>query len=230
MRSASPKPSSTSAHINFRNFLRARNLDYEARTVIRREISAAGKSRAFINDTPVTLDVPPKDHVAADGRHSQHETLELGSRSFQLNLIDAYAGNQKLLEQYEAQWLAYTTASQEYQILVAESNALKQEADFVKFQLDELVKASFIEGEQESLESDLKIQEHAEEIKGKLIHVIKALGTSEYSVSTLLGDIRNQLNTISAYSASYQALHKRVESLKIELDDISKRSKVKTRM
>ncbi|MEI9918246.1 MAG: DNA repair protein RecN [Bacteroidota bacterium] len=201
---------------------KSEDLDYEARTVIRREISAAGKSRAFINDTPVTLDVLRKITSRLMDIHSQHETLELGSRSFQLNLIDSYAGNQKILEQYEAQWLAYTTANQEYQALLAESNALKQDADFVKFQLDELVKASFNAGEQETLESELKIQEHAEEIKGKLVHVIRALGTSEYAVSTLLADVRAQLNVISGYSAAYQTLHKRIESLKIELDDILK--------
>lgn len=201
---------------------KSEDLDYEPRTVIRREISANGKSRAFINDTPVTLDVLRKITSRLMDVHSQHETLELGSRTFQLNLIDSYAGNQKLLEQYEAQWLAFTTAKQEYENLLAESNALKQEADFVKFQLDELTKASFAEGEQETLESDLKIQENAEEIKSKLNHVIQALGSSEYAVSTLLADARTQLNAISSYSASYQTLHKRIESLKIELDDILK--------
>jgi len=201
---------------------KSEDLDYEPRTVIRREISAAGKSRAFINDTPVTLDVLRKITSRLMDVHSQHETLELGSRSFQLNLIDSYSGNQKLLEQYEVQWLAYTTTKQEYDNLLAEASALKQEADFVKFQLDELVKASFAEGEQEKLESELKIQENAEEIKGKLNHVIEALGTSEYAVSTSLADARNQLNSLSSYSTSYHTLHKRIESLKIELDDILK--------
>lgn len=201
---------------------KAEDLDYDAHTVIRREISANGKSRAFINDSPVTLDVLRKITSRLMDVHSQHETLELGSRTFQLHLIDSYAGNQKLLEQYEAQWIAYTTAKQEYESLLSESNALKQEADFVKFQLDELTKAAFGEGEQETLESELKIQENAEEIKSKLNHVIQALGTSEYAVSTLLADARTQLNAISSYSASYQALHKRIESLKIELDDVLK--------
>jgi len=201
---------------------KAEDLDYETRTVIRREISANGKSRAFINDTPVTLEVLRKITSRLMDVHSQHETLELGSRTFQLGLIDAFAGNQKLLEQYEAQWLAFTTAKQEYETLLAESNALKQEADFVKFQLEELTKADFKEGEQESLESELKIQENAEEIKNKLNHVIRALGTSEYSVSTLLADARTQLNALSSYSSSYQALHQRIESLKIELDDVLK--------
>ncbi|HZY82350.1 MAG TPA: DNA repair protein RecN [Cyclobacteriaceae bacterium] len=210
------------AAYKLQSLFKSEDLDYEGRTVIRREISANGKSRAFINDTPVTLEVLRRITSRLMDVHSQHETLELGSRLFQLNLIDSFAGNQKLLEQYEAQWLAFTTAKQEYEDLLAESNALKQEADFVKFQLDELVKASFAEGEQESLESELKIQENAEEIKSKLNFVIQALGTNEYSVSSILGDVRNQLNVISSFSSSYQTLFKRIESLKIELDDILK--------
>jgi DNA repair protein RecN (Recombination protein N) len=201
---------------------KSEDLDYETRTVIRREISANGKSRAFINDTPVTLDVLRRIMSRLMDVHSQHETLELGSRSFQLKLIDAFAGNQKIVEQYEAQWIAFTNAKQEYNDLFAEANALKQEADFVKFQYDELVKASFAEGEQEKLESELKIQEHAEEIKSKLNFAIQALGTSEYSVSTMMGEVRNHMNALSSYSSSYQSLFKRVESLKIELDDILK--------
>jgi DNA repair protein RecN (Recombination protein N) len=198
------------------------DLDYEPRTVIRREISANGKSRAFINDTPVTLEVLRRITSRLMDVHSQHETLELGSRSFQLKLIDAYGGNQKVLEQYESQWLAFTTTKQEYEDLLAESNALKQEADYVKFQLDELLKASFAEGEQETLESELKVQENAEEIKSKLNFSVQALGTSEYSVSTMLGEVRNHLNAISSFAPAYQALFTRIESLKIELDDILK--------
>lgn len=208
------------ASYRLQSLFKSEDLDYEARTVIRREISANGKSRAFINDTPVTLDVLRKITSRLMDVHSQHETLELGSKGFQLKLIDAYAGNQKLLEQYEAQWLTFISTKKEYDDLLAEANALKQEADFVKFQLDELVKASFAEGEQESLESELKIQEHAEEIKSKLNNAIRALGTSEYAVSTLLADVRSQLNSIASFSSNYQTLNKRVESLKIELDDI----------
>lgn len=210
------------APYKLQKLFKSEDLDYDARTVIRREISANGKSRAFINDTPVTLEVLRRVTSRLMDVHSQHETLELGSRAFQLNLIDSFAGNQKIIDQYEAHWTAFITAKQEYEDLLAESNALKQEADFVKFQLDELVKASFAEGEQETLESELKIQENAEEIKSKLNFAIQALGTSEYPVSTILGDVRNHLNAISSFAPSYQALLKRIESLKIELDDILK--------
>ncbi len=204
---------------------KSEDLDYEARTVIRREISANGKSRAFINDTPVTLDVLRRVTSRLMDVHSQHETLELatlelGSRTFQLKLIDSYAGNQKLVDQYEEQWQLFTEARREYETLLAESNALKQEADFVRFQLNELVKAGLKDGEQEKLESELKIQENAGDIKSRLNHVINALGTSEYSVSSVLSELRNQLHAIASFSPSYQNLFNRIESVRIELDDI----------
>ncbi len=199
---------------------KSEDLDYDAKTVIRREINANGKSRAFINDTPVTLDVLRRITSRLMDIHSQHETLELGSNTFQLHLIDSYAGNQKLLDQYAEQYDAWLKAKKEYETLSAEAEALKQEADFVKFQLDELQKVSLVDGEQEKLESELKIQEHAEDIKSKLNQSVQALGSSEYSITTSLAEVRGWLHTIATYSSKYQALHDRIESVRIELADI----------
>lgn len=199
---------------------KSEDLDYDAKTVIRREINANGKSRAFINDTPVTLDVLRRITSRLMDIHSQHETLELGSNTFQLHLIDSYAGNQKLLDQYAEQYDAWLKAKKEYETLSAEAEALKQEADFVKFQLDELQKVSLVDGEQEKLESELKIQEHAEDIKSKLNQSVQALGSSEYSITTSLAEVRGWLHTIATYSSKYKALHDRIESVRIELADI----------
>lgn len=199
---------------------KSEDLDYDPKTVIRREINANGKSRAFINDTPVTLDVLRRITSRLMDIHSQHETLELGSNIFQLQLIDAYAGNQKLLEQYSEQYDAWLLAKKGYESLAAEAEALKQEADFVTFQLDELQKVALVEGEQEKLESELKIQEHAEDIKGKLNQAMQALGANDYSATTSLGEVRALLHTIAGYSPKYQSLHDRVESVRIELADI----------
>ncbi|MBK5279651.1 MAG: DNA repair protein RecN [Bacteroidia bacterium] len=195
-------------------------LDYETQTVIRREIGSNGKSRAFINDTPVTLETMKKIGLRLMDVHSQHETLELGNRSFQLRLIDAFAGNQKLLLEYQAIWKNYNEAKVEYETLVSESKKLAQEADFVTFQLDELKKADLKESEQEKLESDLKVMENAEDIKTRFNLVIEQLGHSEFSVDSVLAEVRTQLNTVAAYSEAYAQLLKRIESLKIELDDI----------
>jgi len=195
-------------------------LDYETQTVIRREIASNGKSRAFINDTPVTLETMKRIGLRLMDVHSQHETLELGNRFFQLRLIDAYAGNQKLLLEYQANWKAFSTAKAEYDSLVQEAKTLSQEADFVKFQLDELNKADLNEGEQEKLESELKVMENAEDIKLRFNQLISQLGQSEFSVSSVLAEARNQLHAIASYSPLYTELQKRIESVKIELDDI----------
>jgi DNA repair protein RecN (Recombination protein N) len=195
-------------------------LDYDTQTVIRREITSNGKSRAFINDTPVTLETMKRIGLRLMDVHSQHETLELGNRFFQLRLIDAYAGNQKLLLDYQATWKNFTAAKTEYEALVQEAKTLSQEADFVKFQLDELNKADLKAGEQEKLESELKVMENAEDIKLRFNQLISQLGQSEFSVSSILGETRNQLHAIASYSSHYAELQKRIESVKIELDDI----------
>jgi DNA repair protein RecN (Recombination protein N) len=196
------------------------NLDYDKQTVIRREISANGKSRAFINDTPVTLDVMRKIGSRLMDIHSQHETLELGTKSFQLGLIDSFASNTIIRNSYLTAWKKFTDAKNEFEKLKEESVALKKESDFISFQLVELTKADLKEGELEKLESDLKIQEHAEEIKIQFNAIIEQLGRSEFSVSTTLAAVRNQLQSIASYSPDYTQLLQRLESARIELDDI----------
>lgn len=203
-----------------KSLFESEDLDYETHTVIRREISPGGKSRAFINDTPVTLDVMRKIGNRLMDVHSQHETLELGSRSFQLELIDAFANNEKVKSSYAQSWKTFTKAKSIYDELLAESSTLKQEADFVRFQLEELVKLDLRENEQEKLESELKISEHAEEIKTKLNQIINQFGQSEFSVTSSVSEIKSQLQTITSYSSVYQNLFQRIESLRLEANDI----------
>lgn len=197
------------------------NLDYENHTVIRREISPAGKSRAFINDTPVTLEVMRKIGSRLMDIHSQHETLELGRQQFQLELIDAFAESASLKEEYRQAWRDFIGASQSYDDLLAEANALRQESDFVKFQLDELSKASLTEGEQEKLEGELSVLEHAEEIKSKLTTILQQLDQSEFSVNASLASVKNDFQSITSYSNEYAQLFERLESARIELNDIA---------
>jgi len=205
---------------SLKELFESENLDFENHTVIRREISPAGKSRAFINDTPVTLEVMRKIGSRLMDIHSQHETLELGTKSFQLNLIDSFASNIRLRETYSQHWKIFIEAQQAYTELKDESVALKKESDFISFQLDELVKADLKEGELEKLESDLKILEHAEEIKTQFNAIIQQLERSDYSVSSVLSAVRNQLQSIASYSPNYNHLLQRLESARIELDDI----------
>lgn len=203
-----------------KDLFESENLDYDKQTVIRREISTNGKSRAFINDTPVTLDVMRKIGSRLMDIHSQHETLELGTKSFQLGLIDSFASNGVLRDSYLTAWKKFTTAKDEFEKLKEESVALKKEADFISFQLVELIKADLKEGELEKLESDLKIQEHAEEIKIQFNAIIEQLGRAEFSVNTSLATVRAQLQSIASYSPDYTQLLQRLESARIELDDI----------
>ncbi len=203
-----------------KSFFKAEDLDYDDTTVIRREISPGGKSRAFINDTPVTLDVMKKLGNLLMDVHSQHETLQLGNQDFQLRLIDAYGDNQKLLEQYAGAWKKFVQSKKAYETLVSEADTLRQEAAYINFQLDELVKADFERGEQEKIESGLKIMEHAEDITSRLSLTIDILNRSEISARSLISEARTHLQVISGYSQQYETLKQRVESVLIEVDDI----------
>lgn len=196
------------------------DLDYDDQTVIRREISQGGKSRAFINDTPVTLEVMRKIGSLLMDIHSQHETLQLGTHSFQLQLIDAYADNQTLRDQYQLAWSSFLKSKKEYETLNSQAETLRKEADYTKFQLTELLDANLIEGEQENLESELKIMEHAEEIKNRFNAILQLLDQSEYAAGKSLSDAKTNLQAISSYSQAYEALYKRIESLRIELEDV----------
>ncbi|MFN7188479.1 MAG: AAA family ATPase, partial [Cyclobacteriaceae bacterium] len=148
------------------------DLEYDDETIIRREINPAGKSRAFINDLPVTLDILRQVGQRLMDIHSQHETLELGKQTFQLELLDAYAGNQKITEAYELAWREFQHARAELSRWEADAARLKAEADYVNFQLTELTQAQLEEGEQGRLEEEQKVLEHAEEIKQRLVSVL----------------------------------------------------------
>lgn len=202
------------------DLFQSEDLDYSDVTTLRREISPGGKSRAFINDTPVTLDVMRKIGSRLMDIHSQHETLELASKSFQLEVIDSYAGNEVFKESYKQVWKEFQAAQKEYDLLLQESEALKLESDFVLFQLDELTKAALQEGELEQLEASLKIMEHAEEIKSHFNAIIDQLDRSDYSVNATLAAIRGQFQQIASYSETYEQLLQRFESARIELSDI----------
>ncbi len=196
------------------------DLDYEDQAVIRREISPGGKSRAFINDTPVTLEVMRRLGNLLMDIHSQHETLELGNQSFQLQLIDAYAENQTIRAAYRQAWTTFLEAKKQFSQLKNEADILRQEADYTNFQLEELSKAGLTENEQESLEKELKIMEHAAEIKSRFHAIMELLNESELSAHNAIAEVRNHLLAIASYSSPYETLYQRLESLRLELEDI----------
>ena len=200
---------------------KSEDLDYDDSTVIRRELSPGGKSRAFINDTPVTLEVMKRIGDQLMDIHSQHETLLLGQHSFQLKLVDAYAANHSLLESYNEQWNNYIKSKKDYDTLMADAETLRQEADYIRFQLEELSKLQLEESEQESLESELKIMEHSGEIKSRFQSVLDLINNSEYASRNSLAEARNHLQNVSTFSSNYANLFQRLESVIIELDDLA---------
>jgi len=208
------------ADYDLRSLFDTQDLDYSDQTVIRREISPGGKSRAFINDTPVTLEVMRAIGSRLMDVHSQHETLELGSRRFQRNLIDSYAGNANTLREYQEDWTEFQDSRKAFQQLAAESDKLKAEYDFIHFQLDELQKAGFQTGEQERLESDLKVGEHAEDIKSRLSQVVSLLGDAEGSSLQRIDQALALLQPVRDLSPALTQLATRLDGTRIELKDI----------
>ena len=202
-------------------FFREADLDYADETVLRREISPGGKSRAFVNDTPVTLETMRSLGNRLMDIHSQHETLELGNQSFQLQLIDAYAENQTIRDVYGQAWSAFQEAKKKHEQLTREATSLREEADYITFQLDELNKAAFEANEQEDLEREIRIMEHAEEIKSRFNSILQILTASEFSTQRSLSDVRSHLQAISSWSSNYETLLNRFESVRLELEDIT---------
>ena len=200
---------------------KAEDLDYDNSTVIRRELSPGGKSRAFINDTPVTLEVMKRVGDLLMDIHSQHETLLLGQHSFQLKLVDAYASNQSLREQYNELWSVYLKSKKDFENLSAEAETLRQEADYTRYQLEELSKLELEESEQDSMESELKIMEHSGEIKSRFQSVLDLINNAEFASRNSLVEARNHLQNVSSYSSTYAHLFERLNSVIIELDDLT---------
>lgn len=196
-------------------------LEYDDDTIIRREINPAGKSRAFINDLPVTLDILRQVGQRLMDIHSQHETLELGTQTFQLELLDAFAGNQTITEAYELAWREFQHARAELSQWEADAARLKAEAEYVNFQLTELTQAQLEEGEQGRLEEEQKVLEHAEEIKQRLVSVLARLSESDDAVANQLAEVRADLSAIAPFSEAYQKLLDRFNTVRLELADIA---------
>jgi DNA repair protein RecN (Recombination protein N) len=204
------------------SFFEEADIEYDQDCIIRREISASGKSRAFINDTPVNLEILKKWGGSLVDVHSQHETLLLGNAHFQISILDAFAGNKKNLEEYRTLFKKYKAIQQEYETLLSKAGAEKKLLDYNSFLLHELTEASLEKGEQESGEELLKILENAEHIKSKLnmAYTILSEGTEPDLIGQLL-EARKQLDPISNLSSQYESLRARIQSALIELKDIA---------
>jgi DNA repair protein RecN (Recombination protein N) len=204
-----------------RQFLSEHELDEGNNVIIRREISAEGKSRAFINDTPVNLQQLRELGELLVDVHSQHETLLLSKSDFQRSVVDAFAGLQTELQTYREQYRSWMEAVGELSDLVAQEQRALSEKDFLGFQYRELEEAALKSGELPALEAELRALTHSGEISGTLAATAAALESGEDAVVGPLGTLAQGLNNIARYDERIQELAQRLRSCLIELKDIS---------
>jgi len=207
---------------HLRSIFEAEELDYEVNCLIRREILPSGKSRAFINDTPVTLETLRTIAGQLMDIHSQHDSIQLGSNEYQLSIVDTFAQTQDLLSNYQEKYRLFQRLQLAYQRMEQEAAQNQKEFDYNSFLLHELQGAQLRHQEQEELEQELAILENAEEVKVKLLNSLQLIEQAgEASILALLSDVKVALQGISTFSQTYRDYISRVDSCLIELKDIA---------
>jgi len=202
------------------DFFEANDLDYEAKTFIRREILPSGKSRAFVNDTPVNLSVLNALKSKLMDIHSQHQTLQLSDSDFQFSVIDALAKNEKRIASYKRGVKKYNALQRELKALLDNQEVAKQQYEYNLHLFNELEEAKLQADEQVGLEEKLDKLNNVEEIKMNLSEALQVSVQDEVGLQSLLHGLTSNLQKISSFSKEYEALSNRVSSIKIELDDI----------
>lgn len=206
---------------NVLDFLQANDLDTHQELVIRREIAPNGKSRAFINDTPASLQQLKELTSLLVDLHQQFDTLTLGDNDFQRTVIDALASNQTVLQQYQYSFQQWQIVKKELEELEQQKINFQKEFDYHQFLFEELNEQSFKENELEEIEAELQLLSHAEGIKSVLSKVNNDLESGDHPILPLFKQWINQLNSISPYHSGIESLTQRLESAHIELQDIT---------
>jgi DNA repair protein RecN (Recombination protein N) len=201
-------------------FFELQDLDFDSTCIIRREISPNGKSRTFINDTPVLLDTLKTLGERLVDVHSQHDTLQLASGAFQLGLIDAYSQSKNELEAYRIAFKTFKSTQKKRTELANRATELKKEADFNAFQLEELHVLVLRVGEQSELESSQQILENAEEIKLRINEILQLLQDDQLGVMNAIDQINQGMQQLSKLAYVFDPLRARFQSLMLELRDI----------
>ena len=202
-------------------FFKEQELDYDDLTILRREITPSGKSRAFINDTPVTLKVLQDLALRLIDIHSQHQNLELGNHSFQLDLVDLVAKNSTLLRDYSQ--LFQTLCAQRKQLSKLQETAAKSRADldYFQFQFQQLEDACLKETEQEELEAEQGTLEHAEEIKLIFGQLTDELENEGSGILLRMKESLNQIGKLTPFMIEAAQLKERLESCYLEMKDLA---------
>lgn len=201
-------------------FFEKEDLDYEKQSIIRREILPSGKSRAFINDTPVKVTSLQKLGNYLIDIHSQHETLSLGNAEYQFNVIDTIAKNESLILQYKNELREFKLLQKRFEELKEAQSQAAKEYDYNVFLLNELEEANLKEGMLEELEERYEELNNVEELTENLSEAINLLQQEELGCLDKLKDVRANLSRIAGFSANYESFHQRVQSVIIELDDV----------
>ena len=204
-----------------KSFLRENELDVEEELVLRREIGTNGKSRAFVNDTPVNLSQLQQLSSLLVDLHQQLDTLEIGESDFQREVIDALAGNSDLLSIYQSLFYQWQLVNSEAEELKKQKLQFDKEADYNQFQYNELEEAGFKESELENIDAELKMLSNAEGIKGALNKVYFDLEESDNPVVPQIKSLSNQLNAYQSFHPDLPVLVQRLQSSQIELQDIA---------
>jgi DNA repair protein RecN (Recombination protein N) len=204
----------------FKKFFIENDLDYEHQTIIRREILPSGKSRAFINDVPVTLDVLKELSSQLIDIHSQFETSNLFSSEYQFKIIDGISGNKELLEEYQKEFSDFQSMKlqlKKYKTQLSESN---KESDYKSFLLNELEEIDLDTIDFEELQNQLSVQENAEMISENLAQVLSRFHQEEVGILSFFNEAKNKISKIAEVSNSFSELDERLETSFVELKDI----------
>jgi len=203
------------------SFFEENDIDFEQETIIRREILPSGKSRAFINDTPTTLQVLQTLSEKLIDVHSQHQTLQLSDVSFQFKIIDALAKTSAKIESYKRGLKLYNQLIKELNELKKNQELVKEQYEYNLHLFEELVKSNLQVDEQEVVEQSLDKLNNIEEIKLNLSEAQEIAFNEEIGLKSILNSITNKLNVIAEFSDEYKAMYDRILSVKIEFDDIA---------
>ena len=206
---------------NMRLFFDAHDLDFEPQTIIRREILPGGKSRAFINDVPVTLDILKQLASQLIDIHSQFETSNLFTEEFQFGILDGMAKNADILNAYQATYNDYQRTRKEIVDLQASLLDINREADYKNFLLAELTEADLDNLDFENLQQQLKTQENADQISELLAQSISKLTAEDVGILTNLSDVKSKIAKLQELSPEYEELSRRLETAYLEIKDIS---------
>lgn len=208
-------------NIKLKHFFLSNDLDYEDNTILRREISSSGKSRAFINDSPVSLNILKELAERLVNIHSQHQTLNLGKFDFQLNALDAFINEPIILNEYQQYYGSYKKLNKHVIEIKDKNQKLKKDEDYLKFQLNELESVSLEKEIIERLIDREQLLSNAEEIASGIELSKELLDENDISANQILNELSLTLNKLSNYHSSIKLLAERIASVHIEIKDIS---------